>query len=412
MEQYIGFRNGSSEYMIPILKVREIIKAPSVTGLPHLPKYIDGVTNLRGSIIPILNLKCLLDNCTADCSGSTVIVIATGKITFGIVVDGITGVVNVDPSRIDPPDGFFSGKIDHIEGVAKLEDKLIVLLDTRKLLPLHDISLLEEVAVKVTDMGDGKNVEVIREIETIGGTITVKELHDAKDYLDNKFESDDPKHIVFNKMVKLLDAMANQDYGKVEAVINELVIDTDSDLFREVGMITRKLHDSINDFKMSIDSGLCKITNESVPNAVDKLQFVMNRTEDAANKTMAIVERYFDESDDFSKHIGKLSGPEESLHYLKTFKEAMDNDMTDILTAQQFQDITGQTIKKVISLVNTVEVELVGLISNHGMPLRVENADLENNKEVKEVENEWPSEEPLEKVSQSDVEALLNDFGF
>ncbi len=412
MEQYIGFRNGSSEYMIPILKVREIIRAPSVTALPHLPEYIEGVTNLRGSIIPIINLKSLLNTCTDDCKGSTVIVISTGQITFGIVVDGITGVVNVDPSRIDLPDGFFSGNTEHIEGVAKLEDKLIVLLDTQKLLPIDDLSLLEEAVVKVTDLGDGESVEVIKEIETIGGKITVKELHDAKEYLDSRFDNNDPQHSVFNKMVGLLDAMASQEYNKIETIINELVKDTDSDIFKEVGMITRKLHDSINEFKNSIDSGLDRLTTESVPNAVDKLQFVMSRTEEAANKTMSIVERYFEEADDFSGHIKSLSGPEESLNYLKTFKEAMDNDLTDILTAQQFQDITGQTIKKVIALVNTVEVELVGLISNHGMPLKVEHAEKQNNEELKQEEDQWASEKPHEKVTQSDVESLLNDFGF
>jgi len=411
MEQYIGFNNGSSEYMIPILKVREIIRTPTVTALPHVPGYIDGVTNLRGSIIPIVNLKRRLYNDTDDCTGSTVIVIATGRITFGIVVDGITGVVKVDKSRIDPPDGFFSGNIDHIEGVAKLEDKLIVLLDTRKLLPVDDISLLEEAVINVSEIGDGENVEVIKEIETIGGKITVKELHEAKEYLGNKFNENDPKHDVFNKMLGLLDAMASQEYSRVETIIDQLVTDTDSVIFKDVGMITRKLHDSINEFKNSIDTGLDKLTNESVPNAVDKLQFVMTRTEEAANKTMAIVERYFDEADDFSQHMEHVTGPEESIHYLKTFKEAMDNDLTDILTAQQFQDITGQTIKKVIALVNTVEVELVGLISTHGMPLKVEQPDDEK-PETKQAEDEWADETPHEKVSQSDVEALLNDFGF
>jgi len=411
MEQFIGFNNGPSEYMIPILNVREIIRTPSVTALPHLPEYIDGVTNLRGSIIPIVNLKSLFDNCTGDCTGSTVIVIATGKITFGIVVDGITGVVNVDKSRIDPPEGFFSGNIDHIEGVAKLEDKLIVLLDTRKLMPVDDISLLEEAVINVSEIGESGNVEVIKEIDTIGGKITVKELHDAKEYLGNKFDATDPKHEVFNKMVGLLDAMASQEYSQVETIIEQLVTDTNSDLFQEVGMITRKLHDSINEFKNSIDSGLDKLTNESVPNAVDKLQFVMDRTEEAANKTMTIVERYFDEADDFEKHMENVTGPEESINYLKTFKEAMDNDLTDILNAQQFQDITGQTIKKVIALVNTVEVELVGLISTHGMPLKVEHSN-EEKPDTKKEEDDWANAESHEKVSQSDVEALLGDFGF
>lgn len=411
MEQYIGFKNSESEYMIPILKVREIIRTPSVTALPHLPSYIDGVTNLRGSIIPIVNLKDLFDKCKGDSSGSTVIVIATGQIIFGIVVDGITGVVNVDESRIDPPDGFYRGNLEHIKGVAKMNDRLIVLLDTSKLLPIDDISLLEEAVINVSEIDDGGNVEVIREVETIGGKITVTELRNAKEYLGNKFNEDDPKHGLFNKVLGLLDAMASQEYSKVEGIIEELVKDTDSEIFKDVGMITRKLHDSINEFKNSIDSGLDKLTNQSVPNAVDKLQFVMDRTEEAANKTMTIVERYFDEADDFEKHMENVTGPEESINYLKTFKEAMDNDLTDILNAQQFQDITGQTIKKVIALVNTVEIELVNLISTHGMPLKVEQSE-DDKPDTTQVEDEWANAESHEKVSQSDVESLLDDFGF
>jgi len=96
--QFIGFSINSNEYMIPILKVREIISMPSVTAIPHLPSYVNGVTNLRGSIIPIINLKNLLHTCGSEGDGNTIIVISTGKITFGIIVDGITGVIKFDES--------------------------------------------------------------------------------------------------------------------------------------------------------------------------------------------------------------------------------------------------------------------------------------------------------------------------
>ncbi|UCH45462.1 MAG: protein phosphatase CheZ, partial [Nitrospiraceae bacterium] len=184
------------------------------------------------------------------------------------------------------------------------------------------------------------------------------------------------------------------------------------DLFNEVGKITRKLHDSLEEFKSSIDSGLDKITKDNVPNAVDKLQFVMAKTEDAANKTMEIVERYFEEADDFSKHLKNISGDEESIEYLKLFKTAMDNDMTQIITAQQFQDITGQTIKKVISLVSSLEVELVSLIANFGMPLKVTMEEI-GTRSAPEIENAAEIDgKTNEKISQSDVESMLNDFGF
>ena len=204
MQQFIGFNVSSSEYMIPILNIREIISMPAITSLPHLPAYVKGIANLRGSIIPIINLKSLLDSCSAEDTGSIIIVIATGKITFGITVDGITGVIKVDESGIEPPEKFINNDVDRISGVAKINDKLIILLDTKKLLPLNDMSLLEDTIVEVTDSSDGESVEVVREIDTIGGKVTVKELRDAKEYI-GKLDDSDPKSNIFNMMVEFME---------------------------------------------------------------------------------------------------------------------------------------------------------------------------------------------------------------
>ncbi len=412
MLQFIGFSINSNEYMIPILKVREIISMPSVTAIPHLPSYVNGVTNLRGSIIPIINLKNLLHTCGSEGDGNTIIVISTGKITFGIIVDGITGVIKVDESDIEPPDNFFNNNADNIEGVAKLNDKLIVLLNTKKLLPLDDMSLLEDAVVDIKKTDDGNSVKVSREVETIGGKVIVTELHDAKEYFSDKLSKNEPKHIVYNLMLEFMDALSAREYQKVENIVEQLVKETDSGLFKEVGKITRKLHDSLEEFKGSIDSGLQRLTNDDVPNAIDKLQFVMTKTEDAANKTMGIVERYFEESEVFSGHIENLKGNDESADYLRTFKDSLDNDMTTILTAQQFQDITGQTIKKVIDLVNHVEVELLSLITKFGMQVKPEPVQAGNTAGSDRCGKSGSEEKEFEKVSQSDVEALLNDFGF
>ncbi len=408
MKQYIGFYINSSEYMLPILNVREIITMPVVTALPQLPPYIKGVTNLRGTIIPIINLKSLLNSSFDEDTGNTIIVIATGQITFGVIIDGITGVLKVDDKNIEPPENFFKNNVDNIKGVAKLNNKLIVLLDTKKLLPLDDMSVLEEAIVEVKETDNGDSVEITKEIDTMGGKVITKEICDAKDYMVNNFEKNDPRHEVFDKMLIFMEALATKDYSKAETAINELMVETDSDIFKEVGKITRKLHDSINEFKGSLENGLQKLSEDDVPNAIDKLQFVITKTEDAANKTMGIVERYFEESDDFDKHIKTLRGNKDKVEYIKTFKESLDNDMTTILTAQQFQDITGQTIRKVIDLVNSVETELLKLITTFGMPVNSKSDKVAVGAESKKTNEN----EVTEKITQSDVESLLNDFGF
>lgn len=412
MQQYIGFNINASEYMIPILTVREIITMPSITALPHLPSYVRGITNLRDTIIPVVNLKYLLNSDNGEDAGNTVIVLATGQVTFGIVVDGITGVINVDPSEIEPPESFVNNKKDSIAGVAKLKNKLVVLLDTKKLLPIADLSLLEDAIVNIKESVDGTSVEVTREIDTMGGKVTVKELHDAKDYLSDKLDENDPKHAIYDLILEFMDALSNNEYQRVEEIVAKLVKATDSDIFKEVGKITRKLHDSLEDFKGAIDNGLQRLTENEVPNAVDKLQFVIAKTEDAANKTMGIIERYFEEEEDFNTHLDNIKGHEEDVAYLKAFKVALDENLTEILTAQQFQDITGQTIKKVINLVNSVEGELLTLITQFGLS----DNDGTEVKPTTVTYDEYKTEEAgsgtAEKVSQSDVESLLNDFGF
>lgn len=412
MQQFIGFNINSSEYMVPILKVREIISMPSVTAIPHLPTYVKGVTNLRGSIIPIINLRTLLNTSGNEGDGNTIIVISTGKITFGIIVDGITGVIKANESDIEPPDNFFNNSADNIEGVAKLNNKLIVLLNTKRLFPLNDMSLLEDTMADVKKSDDGNSVEVTREIETIGGKVKVTELHDAKAYFSDKLGQNEPKNNVYNLMLNFMDALSAREYQKVENIVEQLGKETDNGLFREVGKITRTLHDSLEEFKGSIDNGLQRLTKDDVPNAIDRLQFVITKTEDAANKTMGIVERYFEESGEFSMQIDNLTGNDESVDYLRTFKDSLDNDMTTILTAQQFQDITGQTIKKVIDLVNHVEVELLSLITKFGMQVKTEPVQVGDTDILDQCGQSVPGETVIEKVSQSDVEALLNDFGF
>lgn len=398
MQQYIGFKLNGSEYTIPILKVREIINTPSITRLPQSPHYMRGIINLRGKIIPVVDLRKLISVGETGVNGSTkVIVVSSGKIAFGILVDSITSVVNINESDIEPPEGFMQEHIEQVEGVAKLDDRLVVLLDTNKLVEVNDLELFEESFVDVKETGEAGKVEVTRMVETMGGDIMVKELADAKDMLSKKYGDDDPRHRFIEDMVKLIDTLAAHDLEKADLVITELLQSPEGALYREIGRVTRKLHNSITEFKVALDPRLKRLAREEMPNAVDSLQFVIEKTEDAANRTMGIVEKYIAGIGELSRHIEKLKGPKQSVGYLKSFSQSLSSDLTEILIAQEYQDITGQTIRKVIDLVNSMEVELVKLIATFGVKMDASPV------EDKEIE---------EKVTQNDVDDLLKGFGF
>jgi chemotaxis signal transduction protein/chemotaxis regulatin CheY-phosphate phosphatase CheZ len=395
--QYIGFQLGGNEYSIPILKVREIIKTPSITRMPQSPAYVEGITNIRGNVIPVINLKKLIHISGNGDRGGNVIVISSGRIIFGVLVDDITGVINVDASIIEPAGRFLNENVEQVEGVAKLPDRLVVLLDSKKLLPLEDMSLFEEYSVDVQDKGND-TVEVTKMVQTMAGEVKVKELFDAKTYFEKRgIDSGDPRYVIFDDIMNFIDALSGHDYEKADGAIQNIIKKGQSDIFSEVGKITRKLHDSLKSFKESIDPRVKEIATVEMPNAIDRLQFVIDRTEDAANKTLGIVEKYIMHMDDLSSHIRNIKEPEGSVQYLREFKSRLEDDLTEIITTQSFQDITGQILKKVIKLVGDMETELVHLIANFGV----------------KIEPGTKAETDVsEKVSQNDVDDLLKEFGF
>ncbi|MBF0558741.1 MAG: protein phosphatase CheZ [Nitrospirae bacterium] len=216
-------------------------------------------------------------------------------------------------------------------------------------------------------------------------------------FLKQAIEPGDPRYPIFTEMVSFMDAVANQDYDKADSLIKVIMNKGQNDLFQEVGKVTRKLHDTIRSFKEALDPRLKDMAETAMPNAVDQLQFVIEKTEDAANRTMGIVEKYILTMDELSSHIRNLKEPEESVQYLKKFKRELEDDFTEILTTQSFQDLTGQTIKKVIKLVGDIEEELVKLIATFGV----------------KIETGVKADVAIpEKVSQEDVNDLLTDFGF
>ncbi len=409
MTQYIGFLMNECEYTIPILKVQEIVNIPNVTKLPQAPEYLEGVTNLRGKVIPIINLKKMV-GLQSEKPGEKVIVISGGRITFGVLVDGITGVVSIDEGEIEPAENFMREQIDQIEGVARINDRLIVMLDTKKLVPLEDLEMFEDKVYEVTEAGSGQ-VEVVKSIQGMGGQMLVKEVIDAKDYFERKAPPHgDPGNEIYGRVMEFMDAISNQEYEKADELIRGIaqmgqagqgqqgqMQQGQADLLRQVGKVTRKLHDSIKSFKEALDPRLKDMAMTEMPSAIDKLQFVIEKTEDAANKTMGIVEKYILSMDDLSSNIRTIKEPKESVEYLKKFKNQLEDDFTEILTTQSFQDLTGQTLKKVITLVGDIEEELVGLIATFG---------------VKTEPGKKAEAAAVEKVSQEGVDDLLKEFGF
>lgn len=140
--QYLTFALGDEEYGVEILKIQEIRGYAPITPIPNTPAHIKGVMNLRGSIIPVVDLRRTLGMPTAEYTPFTVIIVLhVGSRVMGLIVDAVSDVLDVARADIHPtPD--FGTRIDarFIQGMARVGDKLVVLLDIDRVLAEDEVA--------------------------------------------------------------------------------------------------------------------------------------------------------------------------------------------------------------------------------------------------------------------------------
>jgi purine-binding chemotaxis protein CheW len=134
-EQYLTFRLDGLDYGIPIHQVQEIRGWTKVTPLPNSPRYIRGVLNLRGTIVPIIDLRLRFNLEEVPYDAITVIVVINvGARLAGIVVDAVSDVINLDPAqRRNAPEFEGHANRQFVQGLTQVDDKLLVLIDVDKL---------------------------------------------------------------------------------------------------------------------------------------------------------------------------------------------------------------------------------------------------------------------------------------
>ena len=135
-EQLVAFRLANEIYGVDISVIHEIIRLHEITQIPRTSPDIEGVVNLRGRIVPILDLRKRLELPAAERTGGTrIIVVTIRECTVGMVVDSVIGVVKLPESRIEPPSPLVSDlETDFIRGVGKMDDNLVILLNIQKVL--------------------------------------------------------------------------------------------------------------------------------------------------------------------------------------------------------------------------------------------------------------------------------------
>ena len=234
------------------------------------------------------------------------------------------------------------------------------------------------------------------------------------------------------ELVQLLE-MGEQEIAN--QLVQQLGLPGSSELFAEVGKLTRQLHDSLKNFQ--IDPSLNNILEEDIPDAKKRLNHVIDMTEQAANRTMDAVESCLPIADQISQQLNQLMprwqklmkrdlelgefktlchGIDAFLTETVTESNRLNQLLTDVLMAQDYQDLTGQILRRVIELVREVEESLIGLLTafgNNNVQV-IEPKAAKRKIEANEAEGPIIDKEGRNDVvsGQDDVDDLLSSLGF
>lgn len=149
-QQFVAFHLGHEEYAIPIGAIQEIIRIPEITRIPGLPGFVRGVVNLRGKIIPVISLGDRFNLVTQTSGDSLRIVVScVGDKVIGFIVDSVREVLRLSDDSIEPvPPTLARIEVAYLKGVAKLEKRLVILIDVEKLLTGLEKSQLQNLEAK------------------------------------------------------------------------------------------------------------------------------------------------------------------------------------------------------------------------------------------------------------------------
>ena len=141
--QIVGFRIGRETFGLPISLVHEIVRPPEITNVPHAPDYVEGVMNLRGRIVPVIDLRRRFGGAAIENSRKNrVLVVDVESRAVGLIVDSASEVLKISDAQIEPPPNVLTdAATSYVTGVAKHQGRLIILVDLRRILQSGELRL-------------------------------------------------------------------------------------------------------------------------------------------------------------------------------------------------------------------------------------------------------------------------------
>lgn len=161
--QLVGFMMGPERFGVNILRVLEIIRSAPVTPVPNSPEFVEGVINLRGDIIPVIDLRKRLNLFVDEDSqlGNWILILSIGDRVIGFIVDQVTEVLKIDEDDIEPPPDIIVDGLEnqYIQGVCEIDEALLIILEFERVLFNEEYHALKNVNYDEVSLDENSIVE-------------------------------------------------------------------------------------------------------------------------------------------------------------------------------------------------------------------------------------------------------------
>ena len=422
--QLVSFNLGKEEFAVDILKIQEINRMVDITGVPNSPDFVEGVINLRGKVIPVVDLRKRF-GLSEEVKGkdTRIVVMDISRKIIGFIVDSVSEVLRIPAKRVEPPPPMVAGiDSEYIKGVGRLDDRLLILLDVNRVLSGSEVDMLDGDPMKDGVIKEEPNnvppasptTGKVMEYRGMQGLVEVdRKIGDVINEFSNKvtIDKEDVEKLV-NHVKGILEGQLNQD---------------DLELYGELGELAM----FINETKKSLKTfDAAKITENDLPAASDQLEGIVEATEDATNQILTAAESMLDDQERIRKIIDELKEikfskgaqgkgkRDASIEELEALYQSNNNKLMDVMSACNFQDLTGQRIQKIITLVHGVESKIMKMILTFNIKKQEKTGGLDDEKinkekemlaKIEEMELKGPKRKG-EAVSQNEVDDLLGDL--
>ena len=433
--KYLVFRLEDVHYGLDITSVQEIVQMMEITKIPNAPEFVRGIINLRGKTIPAIELRSKFNLQAAEDNAKTCIIVLeaaspTGSIRAGIIVDEVAEVLELEERQLaEAPEMGMADRARFVKGLGVVDGTVTILLDVGIILGNED---LDSGNVE-SDAGSGRQTELSQEPGEEPGQVAgeepgiVRQISGILQQLPKGSREYRATFSMLDKMREFFQIMQEANSQELDQIMAEFDL-SEQPLVQELGKLVRRLHTQIKLAGSDVAARLGEIAEHDMVSATERLEHIVHMTEDAANTTLNLAEGMIKRSTEQESANGAiLERLEKTLgagklrpQTKKPLLEAVDalrrqaeqekefqEKLTEILMAQGYQDLTGQVVQRVVTLLQQLEGELLELVKAFG------TTRAEKKQDTRQAELAGPLSEKSEAtVSQDQVDNLLESLGF